>query len=81
MALAKQAGKRLPTIDELRYIYCYRDAINAIIKEHGGTPLASYHWSSTESNTDYAWSVNFTSGNTYNGYKYVNYVVLAVADV
>ncbi len=77
--MAKDAGKRLPTIDELRYIYCYKDAINAIIEEHGGTPLASYHWSCTESSASYAWVVLFSSGSTGARGKYISFVVRAVA--
>lgn len=79
MDMAKDAGKRLPTVDELRYVYCYKDAINEIIEERGGTPLYSNHWSSTEYNTGNAWYVNFSSGYTTGTYKNYNYVVRAVA--
>lgn len=81
MEKAKDAGKRLPTIDDLRYIDFYKKEINAIIQEHGGTPLSSCHWSSTEGNTDVAWFVGFSSGITISDNKEGYNVVRAVADV
>lgn len=81
MTIANEHGKRLPTIDEWHYIYYHRYEINKIIKDHGGTEIASYHWSSTEYSASYSWGVNFSNG--YFGYytKYYSYVVRAVKDL
>lgn len=50
------AGGRLPTLAELQCIYTNRVTF--------GNNFTSYCWSSTESSTTYAWSVNFDNGNT-----------------
>lgn len=53
---------------------------NALVKEKSAqTITASNHWSSTENNTNNAWNVNFSSGNTNNNNKNNNNVVRAVA--
>lgn len=79
MNIAKANGKRLPTIDEWHYIYYHRDDINAIIKEHGGTELNSYHWSSTELSATHSWFVSFSNGHFNYFSKYHSLVVRAVA--
>ena len=78
MKLAKYAGGRLFTKDEANILLWHKDAINDILKEHGGDPLASYFWSSSEYNEGNAWYVNFSSGNVSNGIKYSSYVARAV---
>lgn len=42
-------------------------------------PSQSNSWSSTESSSNYAWFVNFNSGNTYANGKYFSYVVRPVS--
>lgn len=79
MKMAQDAGKRLPTREEWHYMCYFKDEINALIREHGGTELNSYYWSSTECSTFSAWLVHFSSGGIYYGGKCNGGVVRAVA--
>jgi hypothetical protein len=54
-------GWRLPTIEELKKIYKYKDFI-------GGFEDSLY-WSSTEYDNDFAWFLKFSSGSDYYGRK------------
>lgn len=81
MNIANEYGKRIPTIYEWHYIYFHRDAINKIIKEHGGTEIASGHWSSTEYCASGSWVVGFSSGYFGTSYKCHSTAVRAVKDV
>ena len=69
-------GWRLPTIDELKKIYKYKDFI-------GGFKDA-YYWSSTEVNINpdlYVWNFSFSNGYDGNYGKYLTLWVRAVRDL
>ena len=69
----------LPAINELKTISNNKSAINSTLAEYG-TGLNDYwHWSSTEYDEFCAWLVNLGNGDTYDGYKYLNYYVRAVS--
>lgn len=53
---------RLPTIDELQFIYQEKEKI-------GNFDESSNYWSSTEYNSNSVYSVGFYNSNTYNGIK------------
>lgn len=78
MSLAEKAGGRLFTRDEAYVLLWQKEAINAILEAHGGDPLASFFWSSSEYNEAYAWYVHFSSGIVSNGSKYGSTVARAV---
>lgn len=66
-------GWRLPTREELHFIWLNRDTI-------GGFAVA-YYWSSSESNTNYTWTQHFGNGYQYYGYKAGTAYVRAVRDI
>lgn len=71
----------LPCLYELGTIIAYRDEINEVLDMLDMPELNEndYGWSSSESNTRYAWFVNFGNGN-FNTYgKYDSAVVRAVS--
>lgn len=70
MSLAEKAGGRLFTRDEANVLLWQKEAINAILETHGGDPLSSGFWSSSERNEDYAWYVYFSSGLVFHYVKY-----------
>ena len=76
--LAAVAGGRLFTKEEALLLYWQKDAINAILKEHGGELLDGYFWSSSEYNEPYAWFVYFSSGDVGNIFKFNSLVARAV---
>jgi len=63
-------GWRLPTREELHLMWLHRGSI-------GGFAAANY-WSSSESNTNFAWYQFFFNGFQYNYYKNFTYYVRAV---
>jgi len=65
---AKFKDWRLPTKRELNLMYVQRTNIGA----------AGLCWSSTESNSSFAWTQNFFNGFQFNGYKFDSNVVRAV---
>lgn len=70
-------GGRCPTIDELTGIYLNKDKINAALKAANLPALKeSYYWSSTESNSNYAWELAMSDGyrNAYGKNNYDPYV-------
>ena len=69
---------RLFTRDEAYVILWQKDAINAILEEHGGEPLDNFFWSSSEYSSISAWGVGFSSGNVNTGNKYLSIVARAV---
>jgi hypothetical protein len=73
-------GWRLPTIKELEKIYPLKDKIGGF-KEYSYKSSTSY-WSSTEYNSDDAWSFDFTSGKSFAFlYKSNSINVRAVRDI
>lgn len=79
MRLAKEAGKALPSLNEIYILLYYKEGINAVLKEHGGDVLDDWYWSSSESWPTYAWSVYFNGGNIYGDAKCGDNYVRAVA--
>ena len=69
MKMAKAAGKELPTKKDCYAIMLFKEEIDAILEEHGGDPLAFYHWTSQECSRTIAWYVYFSNGNVYTSYK------------
>lgn len=67
-------GWRLPTIDELKYLYGNMEKIGGIVMSD--FPDESFYWSSTESDSPYRMlKFNFDTGMDYAGQKYhTNYV-------
>ena len=63
-------GWRLPTREELHLMYIYKDKI--------GNFAAAYYWSSSESNSNFAWSQFFLNGFQYFNHKYRTSYVRAV---
>jgi hypothetical protein len=56
-------GWFLPSKDELNAKYANKATIDATATTNGGTAFVStYYWSSSESNTNYAWKQNFNNG-------------------
>ncbi|MBT3622249.1 MAG: hypothetical protein HN535_05830, partial [Flavobacteriales bacterium] len=52
----------LPSKDELNQMYIMRNIINSVSTNHGGGSLdGDGHWSSTESNADFAWRHKFNN--------------------
>lgn len=78
MSLAEKAGGRLFTRDEANVLLWQKEAINAILEAHGGDPLSSYFWSSSEYNEPLAWYVNFSSGYVIGTVKFYSNVARAV---
>ena len=76
--LAKAAGGRLFTKNEAYILLFQKDAINALLKDHGGDPLDGIFWSSSESDETYAWYVNFSSGYVFIINKFYSTVARAV---
>ena len=74
-------GWRLPTKAELLVIYRNKDALNAVLAAVGDEIPLSWHWSSTESDSDsdYAWLVNLYDGDTFSLYKNYDHYVRAVS--
>lgn len=69
------AGMILPTIQMLSLIFLNKKYINSKIKELEGDILEGYFWSSTEFNSDYAWTLDMSDGPRYSYLKYgSNYV-------
>lgn len=59
----QSAGGRCPTIDELTGIYLNKEKINAALKAANLPALKeSWHWSSTEYDGYYAWSLRVSDG-------------------
>ena len=81
MKWADDKDMRLFTLEEGLLMFCFKDEINAKLKEAGGDELREddWYWSSTESNRGHARLVNFSSGNAGNIGKYNGYVVRPVA--
>lgn len=80
MDIAASLGQQLPTQREWHLLYYYKDAIDAILEEHGGDKLDSnYFWSSTEGNQRGAWYVSFNNGTMNNLSKYFTYTVRPLA--
>ena len=72
-------GGRCPTIDELTGIYLNKDKINAALSA-ANLPILKeyYYWSSTESNSNYAWGLRMSDGYRTNLGKYYNLYVRPV---
>ena len=70
----------LPSIDELNLLYNSRFRVNKALSNITGASQIgqNYYWSSTESNSDYAWYYRYTNGNTNDGGKNNSYYVRAV---
>lgn len=68
-------GMILPTIQMLSLIFLNKKYINSKIKELGGDILEGYFWSSTEYNSNYAWTLymNYGSRNLFSK-NYLGYV-------
>lgn len=81
MKYAKDKGMRLFTLEEGLLMFCFKDEINAMLKNIGGDELTEddAYWSSTEYGRNSARYVNFSNGsaNTYS--KYIGNVVRPVA--
>lgn len=78
---AEDKGMRLFTLEEGLLMFCFKDEINAKLKEAGGDELREddYYWSSTEYSRNYARYVYFYSGNASYTNKYSGIVVRPVA--
>ena len=79
---AKGSSWYLPSLNELNSIYSNKSTLNATLQKYG-TALAVWYWTSTE-RVDYkpefcAWGVYMGNGNTYDGYKDLDYSVRAVS--
>ena len=81
MKWADDKDMRLFTLEEGLLMYCFKDEINAKLKEAGGEELREddYYWSSTEYSRISARYVNFYNGNAYSSGKYYGDVVRPVA--
>ena len=71
----------LPCLYELGTIIAYRDEVNKVLKMLDADLIGKddWGWSSSESNTHYAWGVYFGSGYFYNFSKAGSIVVRAVS--
>ena len=78
---AEDKGMRLFTLEEGLLMYCFKDEINAKLKEAGGEELREddYYWSSTEFSRNLARYVGFTIGYASSNIKYNGNVVRPVA--
>ena len=81
MKYAKDKGMRLFTLEEGLLMFCFKDEINAMLKNIGGDELTEEdaYWSSTEYYRNSARTVNFNNGNATYSNKYYGYVVRPVA--
>ncbi len=69
----------LPSKKELNLMYQNKATIDATAGVNGGSGFASaYYWSSSESNSNYAWRQFFDDGYQFNGSKNFTYRVRAV---
>ena len=79
MKMAEDDGLRLPNKEELMLMFVFKDEINALLKEAGGTMLNEdyAYWSVVEYYSTYAWCLYFSSCNINicNYYKYNTYTV------
>ena len=72
-------GWYLPSLNELKAIYAHKYEINKVLLANNLQILGSNNcwlWCSTETNTNHAYSINFSNGNSLN--KNGNYIVRAV---
>ncbi len=78
---AEDKGMRLFTLEEGLLMFCFKDEINAKLKEAGGDELREddCYWSSTEYSRIYARCVSFSNGYAYTDYKSYGHVVRPVA--
>ena len=72
----------LPALAELQAIYENRGVLNKTLVKIGGTelPTLSYHWSSSQRSSDYAWHLRFKDGDVeyclkYNAYNNIRPVL------
>lgn len=81
MKWADDKDMRLFTLEEGLLMYCFKDEINAKLKEAGGDELREddWYWSSTEINRSTARYVTFSSGYANLSLKYGGHVVRPVA--
>lgn len=71
-----QEGQYIPSLAQLHLILLNIKEVNKALEAVGGSPMKKeWYWSSTEYSAYNSWIVNFNSGNSYNNYKYVTYVV------
>ena len=69
----------LPALGELNTVYSNKDYMNYALSLVGKEDISTnYHWSSSESSSDYAWVLIFSNGDVYNNHKYNNYYVRPV---
>ena len=63
MEVVKKLGEgwRLPTKEELNFMYLNKDRISGFVGD--------YYWSSTEYSANDAWRQNFNNGDQYDGIK------------
>lgn len=72
MDALKAAGKTTWNYRQICLTMIYRDAIDQILKKHGGDPLTGWYWTSQEDfDAEYSASCAFTYGG-YNGYLSYN---------
>lgn len=72
----------LPCLLELNSVCANKKEINELLKIVGGDPLSfdKCYWASTDHSAKYSWCVDFGSGSSGSGYKYITgYVRPAVA--
>ena len=75
-AINLQPGQYIPSLAQLHLILLNIKEVNAALDAVGGSPLREeWYWSSTEYSAISSWYVNFGSGVSGYGSKYVTYVV------
>lgn len=62
MNLARNAGKELPSREEMLILSYYEDEINEILAQHNGDPLMGCYWSRSEYNDRVARVMIFSNG-------------------
>lgn len=81
MDLAKNAGKELPSREEMLILAYYEDEINEILAQHSGDPLMGWHWSRSEYNDRVARVMLFRNGVMDNLSKVFTCYVRAVSSI
>lgn len=71
-------GWRLPTLEEIKFLYSIKKAVNTLFSYRGGTPLDKIYWTSTAYGGGLMYTCSFQTGICNNGSKDNKRAVFAV---
>ena len=73
-----RANPNLPTLEEIKFLYSIKKAINTLFSYLGGTPLDKIYWTSTAYGGGLMYTCSFQTGICNNGSKDNKRAVFAV---